>query len=67
MSATHASKFLRNELLVVSDGGCGGAGGDADGEPFGGSLEAQRECSAVRDGGGGVAFVQEGGGSVFFV
>ena len=61
------SKFLRDELLVVGDGGCGGAGGDADGEPFGGSLETQQECSAVGDGGGGVAFVQEGGGAGFFV
>ena len=43
MSATRASKFLRDEILVVGDGGCDCAGGDADGEPFGSSLQALEE------------------------
>ena len=51
----------------TGDGGNGGSGSDADDKPFCGSSETQQECSAVRDGDGGISFVQEGGGPSSFV
>ncbi len=52
---------------MVGDGGNGGSGGEADGEPFCGALETQEECSAVGDSDGGVSFVLERRGAGFFV
>jgi hypothetical protein len=51
----------------MGDGGNGGPGGDANSKPFCASLEAQQDCSAVRNGDGGVSLMQERCGSRFFV
>ena len=51
----------------MGDGGNGGSGGEADGEPLCGSFETLQNCSAVGDGDGGVTFVQERRGACFFV
>ena len=53
--------------LVMGDGGNGNAGDDSDGKPFCGSLQAHKECSAVRGSDCGVALVLESLGARFFV
>ena len=53
--------------LMVGYGGDSGSGGQADGEPFCGSLEALQDGSAVGGGVGGVSFALQGCGAGSFV
>jgi hypothetical protein len=53
--------------LTAGDGGCGGACGESNCEPFCGALHADQEGSPAGSGFGGVAFVLEGCGASFFV
>ena len=64
-----AMAFPRREKSesVVCDGGNDGTGGNADGKPFCGALEAHKKCSAMHNSDGGVSFVKESRGACFFV
>ena len=53
--------------LTVHKRPYGGAGGHADSEPLGGSLQTGQYCAAVRDGICGVSFAQESLRALFFV